>query len=281
MSIVVNTNVTSLLAQKNLSSTTDSLSSCLEKLSTGYRINSAADDAAGLSISQRLKTQINGDSQAMNNIQDGANLLQIADGSLGVIAKDLQRIRELCVQAANGTYGTNERTAILNEIHQRLTDITSTAKTSSFNDIHLLTGAASSLVLQIGSGSSSINKLDLSPALINSTASHLGINITDTTGTTWSALNASSYINVIDAAITQISDARSIVGAYENRLESALDNITTIKNNLTESNSRVEDVDIAEEAANMTKYQVLQQAATSVLSQANNMPSLALSLLKG
>ena len=279
MAVIVNTNVASLAAQNSLNSATNKLTSCLEKLSTGYRINKASDDAAGLSISQKLTTQIRGDKQALNNIQDGSNLLQIADSSLSVIGEDLQRIRELCVQASNGTYGTSERTAILNEINQRIKDITSTANTSSFNKVQLLTGASSSLVLQIGAGSSSINKLDLSAALINSTASSLGITISVTSGSDWTAVNARSYIDVIDAAITMVTEARSIVGAYENRLESALDNLTSISENLTEANSRITDVDIASETSNMTKYQVLQQAATSVLSQANNMPSLALSLL--
>ncbi|MFA6989944.1 MAG: flagellin, partial [Candidatus Gastranaerophilaceae bacterium] len=266
MSVIVNTNVASLAAQRGLNSATSSLTKSLERLSTGLRINKASDDSAGLSISQKIQTQINGNSQAINNIQDGANMLQIADSSLSVISGDLQRIRELCVQAANGTYGTSERTSILDEIHQRLQDISSSAKTSSFNNIKLLTGAASKLVLQIGAGSSSINRLKLGPALLDATATKLGLNITYTSGSTWLASKASSYINVIDSAITKVTQARSVVGAYENRLSSALDNVTSINQNLTEANSRITDVDIASETSKMTKYQVLQQAATSVLS---------------
>jgi flagellin len=174
MSIVVNNNIASLNAQRNLSINTKSLSKSFERLSSGYRINSASDDAAGLSISEGLRSQIRGNDQAIKNIQDGSNMLQIAEGGLSVINDNLQRIRELSVQAANDTYGTAEKAAILSEIDQRLQDITRTAKTATFNGIQLLSAATSKTVLQVGAGSAaSVNTLDLKAALPNATATSL------------------------------------------------------------------------------------------------------------
>lgn len=279
MAIVVNNNISSLIAQRNLSQNTQGLSKSFERLSSGYRINKASDDAAGLSISENLRAQIRGNDQALNNIQDGVNLLQIAEGGLTVINENLQRIRELSVQAANETYGTTEKSAILNEINQRLEDMTRVAKTAQFNGIPLLTAAASQTILQIGADAvASVNTLNITPALPDVSSSTLGINIS-VQPEDWSSDMIRSYLGQIDSALKFVVGKRSTLGAYQNRLESALQNLSVMNENIQATESRIRDLDIAEETANMTKFQILQQASSSVLAQANQLPSLALSLL--
>jgi len=290
MSVVVNTNVASLIAQRNLGANTKNLSKSIERLSSGYRINRAADDAAGLSISENLRGTIRGNKQAINNIQDGINMLQIAEGGLSVINENIQRIRELCIQAANDTNASTERNAILSEVRARLSDIDRIAKSSKFNNISLLDGTASTTI-QIGSGSElstntiSIQNNVLSRATVSSigtTASTNGLTLSASiTGANWTSDGIRSYLDVLDAALTDISSRRSNIGAYQNRMESALNNLTVATENVQAADSRIRDVDIAQETSNMTKYQVLQQASASVLAQANNLPSVALRLLGG
>ena len=286
MSIVVNTNVASLIAQRNLSSNTTSLSKSIERLSSGYRINRAADDAAGLSISENLRGTIRGNKQAINNIQDGINMLQIAESSLSVINENIQRIRELAVQAANDTNSSVEKDAILSEVNARLSDIDRIAKSSKFNNISLLNGTASA-VLQVGAGSElstntiSIENNVLSRATVScigTAASTNGLALSET-GATWTSDNIRDYLDVLDAALSDVASRRSNIGAYQNRLESALSNLEVATENVQAAESRIRDLDIAKETSNMTKYQILQQASASVLAQANNMPSIALKLL--
>jgi len=283
VSIVVNTNVASLIAQRNLSSNTTSLSKSIERLSSGYRINRAADDAAGLSISENLRGTIRGNKQAINNIQDGINMLQIAESSLSVINENIQRIRELAVQAANDTNSSVEKDAILSEVNARLSDIDRIAKSSKFNNISLLNGTASA-VLQVGAGSElstntiSIENNVLSRATVScigTAASTNGLALSET-GATWTSDNIRDYL---DAALSDVASRRSNIGAYQNRLESALSNLEVATENVQAAESRIRDLDIAKETSNMTKYQILQQASASVLAQANNMPSIALKLL--
>jgi len=282
MSIVVNNNIASLIAQRNLRGNTMNLVSSIERLSSGYRINHASDDAAGLSISENMRAQIRGNAKAINNIQDGINMLSIAEGGLTVIGDNLQRIRELCIQAANETNATTERNAILAEINQRLEDIDRITKTAQFNNITLLDGSLSSARLHIGAGAAaSINTIDLRDVFSTSVdASTLGISLADTvTGDTWTADNIRSYIIELDSALNTINSRRSDLGAKQNRLESALSNLTIMNENLRASESRIRDVDVAEESATMTKYQILQQASASVLAQANTLPQIALGLI--
>ncbi len=280
MSVVVNNNIASLIAQRNLSSNTSSLVKSIERLSSGYRINRAADDAAGLSISENLRSQIRGNKQAINNIQDGINLLQIAESGLSVVNESIQRIRELCVQAANETNGTAEKNALLSEINARLLDIDRISGATKFNNISLLDGSLSAMNIQIGSGSESINKLDLSGVLVRSTTSSLGLTLS-AVGSTWTSDNIRSYIVRLDAALSDITGKRSNLGAFQNRLESAFENLTVMNENLQSAESRIRDLDVAEETAEMTKNQILQQASASVLAQANRLPQIALSLLNG
>jgi len=282
MALVINNNIASLIAQKNLNFNTKYLTSSIERLSSGYKINKAADDAAGLSISESLRAQMRGNDQALNNIQDGVNLLQIAESGLEVINDNLQRMRELCVQAANGTYSSSERSAIILEINARISDIDRIAKSTKFNNVSLLDGSMSETgKIQCGANTAvSTNTIDLSVALSRVTSSVIGITLTDT-ASTWNADNVRTYLSRLDSALNTIITNRSKIGAYQNRLESTLKSLTAINENVTSAESRIRDVDIAKESASMTKYQILQQASASVLAQANKLPELALSLLQG
>ncbi|OGH96902.1 MAG: hypothetical protein A2039_00120 [Candidatus Melainabacteria bacterium GWA2_34_9] len=286
MSIVVNNNIASLIAQRNLSTNSGNLVKSIERLSSGFRINRASDDAAGLSISENLRGQIRGNKQAINNIQDGINLLQIAESSLSVINENIQRIRELAVQAANDTNSSVEKDAILSEVNARLSDIDRISKATKFNNIKLLDGTASA-VLQVGADSElSTNTITIgnnvlgraTVSCIGTTASVNGLTL-NVTGAVWSSNSIRLYMDVLDAALSDITTRRSNLGAYQNRLESALGNLTIMNENIQNAESRVRDLDVAKETANMTKYQILQQASASVLAQANALPQVALKLL--
>jgi len=282
MSIVVNTNVSSILVQRSLGHATKSIETSLQKLSTGYRINKAADDAAGLTISESLKSQARGAQVAANNAQTGVNLLQTAEGDLSIIQDNLQRIRDLAVQAANGTNGTAERAAIQSEVQQRVNEINRIADASSFNAIKLLDGTSSSLSLQIGTKSvASLNSISITSGTINplgnADASALGLgNITNAFA---SGTAAASFISSVDTAISSVSERRSTIGSIQNRLESAIASLNIQFENMSASESRIRDVDVAKEAAALTKSQILQQASATLLAQANQSPSIALSLI--
>lgn len=282
MSIVVNTNVSSLMVQRNLNAANTNVGKTIERLTTGYKINRAADDAAGLSISQNMLSQVNGTQVAQENTQHGINLLQTAEGDMSVIQDHLQRIRDLAVQAANGTYSTSEKTMLAQEVQARFKEITRIANVSQFSDIPLLSvDNNSALVLQVGANSGVDNQLDISDALVKMTATALDANFSETGITAAFATSqaASNFIGTIDKAIDKVSDARSKIGAYQNRLESTLDSLAIKNENLSASLSELRDADIAKEAAELTKQQILQQSSATLLAQANSNPSIALSLL--
>lgn len=269
-----------MVSQRYLSKNTDSLSKTYERLSTGYRINHAGDDAAGLSLSEGLRSQVAGTEQSIKNIQDGINMLQIAEGGFQIISENLQRIRELSVQAANGTYATAEKQAMLNEIKQRVLEITRISHTATYNGISLLSSDATSIILQIGASTDANSTLDIRDAFTTCTATTLNILINET-GSTWTADKIHTYMDQLDKAISTVVQSRAMIGAYQNRVESALDNLTVMSENLTAAESRIRDTDIAKETSNLTKYQILQQASSSVLSQANQLSAVALQLLQG
>ena len=280
MSIVVNTNVSSLVVQQSLSNATQSINSSLEKLSTGYRINSAADDAAGLVISQGLESQQRGSEVASTNAQTGVNLLQTAEGDLGIIQDNLQRIRDLSVQAANGTYSSSERTAIKSEVTARMSEINRIAKSSSFNTINLLDGSHSSLTLQIGTTSGvALNTLSIGAPLSKATSSSLGIQQSVLNAAFNTAAAAASFISVVDTAISNVSTKRAQIGSLQNRLESAIQSLAIKDQNTSAAESGIRDVDIAQESASLTKEQILQQASAALLAQANQAPQIALKLI--
>jgi flagellin len=277
--ISINTNVSSINAQRNLSANSSSLSRSLERLSSGFRINRAGDDAAGLQISESMRAQIRGSKQALSNAQDAISVLNIADGAQGVIQENLQRVRELTVQAANDTLATAQRTAIATEIDQRRADIDRIANSTTFNGVELLSsGAASSFMVQVGANSSSTNdRLDVASALGNTTTSSGGLNLGQ--ASVDSSDDALAYLDTIDTALDTLNSKRAVLGAYSNRLESAIQSLSVSVENLSGAESRIRNVDVALESANLTRNQILQQASTSILAQANQSPSLALSLI--
>ncbi len=298
MSVVVNTNVQSLIGQNSLNKNTSALSNTLQQLSTGLRINSAKDDAAGLGVAELMTAQIRGNSQAMSNIQDGLNLIQTAEGGLTVITEDIQRIRELCIQAANEIYDENSKQSILNEIKQRLETINTTALTTNFNGKSLIDGSVTTLFIQMGPNGDAVdadpmlNAIDIAPSLTDCQTDALGISLDITAlgsgaaggaidGSTWETQDIRDYIGLLDEALTKITNDKSVMGAYMNAMESNSANLTTMNLSLESAKSKILDVDVAEASSEMIRYQILQQTSTSVLAQANQMPAIALSLLGG
>jgi flagellin len=282
MGLTINTNIDAMDAYRNLNSTSMSLSKSLQRLSSGLRINSAQDDAAGLSISQNLQSQITGFKQASSNAQDGISLLQTADGALTETTNLLQRVRQLTVQASNvGANDTASRAAIGGEVTQALAEIDRIASATVFGSKNLLDGSqAAGFTFQVGYSGSSYNQINVAISGM-STGALLK-------GTTSAALvqaitgsNASAALASIDAALTAVTSARSNIGAYENRLASTISNLGVAVQNLSASQSRIQDTDMASEMTQFSKLQILQQAGTAMLSQANSLPSSILTLLKG
>ena len=382
---VINTNVISLNAQRNLNSSQSSLATAMQRLSSGLRINSAKDDAAGLAISERMTSQINGLDQAGRNANDGISLAQTAEGALGSIGDNLQRIRELAVQSANATNSSTDRAAIQTEVGQLMSEIDRVANQTSFNGVKLVDGSFSSAVFQVGAnagetitvgsitdanvaalgsvtaatGQSSavtgitslgavgagklvINGVDVGASIgaagssqqrvsqvvdaINNNAQTTGVNAafdsstghivltsganiavtgtddgtatgfnvsasdgsaTATTTTGLTSLDVSSFagaslaIQQVDSALQQVNSARASLGAVQNRFSSVVSNLSATSENLSASRSRIRDADFASETAEMTRTQILQQAGTAMLAQANQVPQSVLSLLKG
>ena len=288
MSIVVNTNVQSLNAQRVLGNNTKSLGKSLEKLSSGYKINRASDDAAGMQISEGLRSQIRGSEQANNNVQDGINVLNTAEGSLETINNNLQRIRELTVQGGNDTLSVDQRSAIDKEIQQLAKDVSRISNASQFNKKELLNGTQSSFKIQVGANSvSSTNTIDLATAGTNpfgdSRATALGLLGAGDTVKLSVKSNGSSLktLSIVDAALQTVQNRRASIGALTNRLEGTATNLQISAENFSASESRIRNTDIAKESANLTKNQVLQQASSQILGQANQTSQLALSLLRG
>ena len=277
MSIVVNTNTTSLMVQRNLSKATSSLATSMQRLSTGMKINNAGDDAAGLALSEKINGQLSSSDVCKNNAQTGLNMLSIADGDLDVINQNLQRIKDLAVQSANGVYSDEERLSMDQEVQLRLEEINRIADSSTFSDMNLLDGSIADIVLQIGAGSDiDQNTIDISGAFQEAHVSSLGIQA-DASVSTVDA--ARTMIDAIDEAVNNISSRRSIIGASMNRLDSTIDRIDIRKENLQSTYSTIRDTDIAAESSELTKQQILQQSAATLLQQANQTPSLALTLI--
>ncbi|MBL5900891.1 flagellin FliC [Lelliottia amnigena] len=276
---VINTNLLSLTTQNNLNKSQSSLGTAIERLSSGLRINSSKDDAAGQAIANRMNSQIKGMTQAARNANDGISLVQTAEGNLNEINTNLQRIRELSVQAANDTNGSTDLDSINTEITQRLSEIDRIAGGANFNGKSLLNGAVSTaLSIQVGAGVSTNDTISIdSTALINATSgtlsSTLSTKIADNS-------SAQAVISAADEAIGKIDEARSNMGAIQNRFESTINNLNNSITNLSAAQSRIQDADYATEVSNMSRAQILQQAGTSVLSQANQVPQAMLSLLR-
>jgi flagellin len=277
MGLRVNTNVGSINAQRSLFNTTNMLSKSMEKLSSGLRINRAGDDAAGLAISEGLKSDIRALQQASRNAADGISMIQTAEGGLEEVSGILIRLRELAEQSANETLGTAERGYLNTEFTALVSEITRVAQSTEFNGTKLLDGSNTSLDIQVGIGTSSASQVAIA---LGTTMTATGLSLAATVISGADNTTALAAITALDTATALVSARRSTFGAAQNRLESTIRNIGMTVENLSAANSRIRDVDIAWETSQMTSFQILQQAGVSVLAQANSTPQMALMLLQ-
>ena len=280
MSLFVNTNVSSLNAQRQLFTTGNNLSTAFERLSSGFRINSAADDAAGLQITDRMTSQIQGLNQAVRNANDGISLAQTAEGAMAETTTALQRIRTLAIQSQNGINSDADREALQKEVDALRTEISRIATTTQFAGVDVLSGAFSAKFL-VGANAGQTISVNLSaPALTRANVagfSATGLGITSADVLTESS--ASSLLTAVDTAISAIGGLRADLGALQNRFQSTIRNLSNISENVSAARSRIKDADFATETAELSRNQILQQASTTILAQANQRPQAALSLL--
>lgn len=293
MALYVNTNTSSLNAQRALMNSSNDLDVSYQRLSSGQRINSAADDAAGLQISDRLTSQINGLNQSVRNANDGISVAQTAEGALDETTSMLQRMRTLAIQSANGSNSDDDRVAIQQEIKQLSTEINRIADITTFGGDKILSGEYEG-IFQVGADSNQTisfsmtvggagNSIDyagnggftMSGLSSNATTAQISV----TSASVSSVANAQSMIDIIDTMISAVDSKRADLGAIQNRFSSSISNLSNIAENVSAARSRVRDADFAEETAKLTSTQILQQASSSVLSQANQRPQTALSLL--
>ncbi len=281
MALTINTNIASLNAQRNLASSQGDLQTSLQRLSTGIRVNSAKDDAAGLFSIQKMTADIRGLNQAVRNAQDGISLAQTGEGAMDQVQSALQRIREIAVQSSNAT--VEDRSGLQAEVDQLTQEISRIVTTTEFNGKKLLDGSTTSLVFQIGQDGNSDQQITVSGVdLTGLTAYSADLTATSTIDVSTAAA-ASAAIAGIDSATTGIdfvSSKRATFGAVQNRFESVVVNLTNYAENLSAARSRIQDTDFAAETANLTRAQILQQAGTAMLAQANTLPQTALSLLQ-
>jgi len=277
MGLRINTNVPALIAQRNIKHTRSDLDQTLERLSSGSRINHAGDDAAGLAISEGIRAQLRGLGQAERNAQDGISVVQVAEGALAEVSNILIRMRELGVQAASDTVGTNERKFLDLEYQQLMEEIDRITLSTKFNGVPLLTGTSNAFEVQIGTGNNpATDRVQLfDPYKSDTSVVSLGLNLTNI-GDKQSSQNS---LGGIDTAINKVVSVRAEFGAMQNRLQSIINNMQVARENLASANSRVRDADIAEETSNLTKGQILMQSGVAVLGQANTTMKSALQLL--
>ena len=293
MAIVVNTNMASLGAQRTLANSSNALGKTFQRLSSGLRVNAAADDAAGLSISDRMNASIRGLNQAVRNSNDTVSVLQIAEGALAETTAALQRMRELAVQAANDTYTYQDRQDLQKELNQLVSEINRIADTTQFNNQFLIQGSYSGgRIFQVGAN---INQTII-VSIVTMRASALGVD-TEAAGLEVAAMAsfglggsvngannnqsaANSAIQLIDNAIDSVTTMRASLGAYQNRFEAVMGNVSSMSLNTSIAKSRILDADMAAETARLTQNNILQQAGTAVLSQANQQPAVILQLLR-
>ena len=290
MAIIVNTNMSALKTQANLNSATNSLNTALNRMSTGLKINSAADDAAGMFVASNLNTQIRGSKIAQSNVATGINVLQTAEGDYGVIEDNLLRIRDLATQAANGVYDDKSLQAMKDEVNARVAEIDRIAHASNFNGLNLLDGSIADtnpngLRLQVGANSEADTNAIYVEANVfaSASAATLGLfgntNVDTVEKAFANASAAAQFIASVDTALQEVTTRKATIGAVQNRLNSAADSLVTTVENATSAKSTIMDADIAEESANYTKAQILQQTSATLLVQANQLPALALNLI--
>ncbi len=281
MSISIVTNVQSLKVQQNLTSATKTLNTAIERMTTGYKINSAKDDAAGYSIAAQMDAKLSSYDVAANNAQIGLDMLTTTEENYSLINEHLQRIRDLTEQAANGTYSDDSRAAIEAEITSRLAEIDRIAASAEYNGMALMDGTTGNVNIQVGIDGSSNSKVTLNADLFDSATAQSLVGVANATfaADCSAADSAADQLSLLDAAIDNISTRVTSLGASQNRLESAIDSISVTTENLTSSLSTVKDADIAEESTRYLQAQILQSAATTLLSTANQTPSIALQLI--
>ncbi|MEM5509748.1 flagellin [Pseudoalteromonas sp. AS71] len=272
MALTVNSNIASINSQRNLANSTNDLSTSFERLSSGLRVNSAKDDAAGLQIGSRLTTQVNGLNQAARNANDGISISQTAEGALDETTSMLQRMRVLSIQSANGSNSDDDRAALQKEFVQLQEEIDRIAVTTTFGGVNVLNGTYSA-EFQVGADANQTISVSIATSM---GATGLGV-ITDTIST---AAGAQTAIDSIDDALKIVNDVRADLGAKQNRFSSTIRNLSNVAENVSASRSRIMDADFAAESASLARNQVLQQASSTILAQANQQPQIALSLLQ-
>ena len=276
MSLAINTNVSSINAQRLLNKSNQALSTTFSRLASGLRVNGAKDDAAGLTISTRMSAQIRGLNQAQRNANDAISLAQVAEGALDETTSALQRMRELAVQASNDTYTSADRATLQKEVTQLMAEVQRIATQTQFNSMNLLTGSFDNKSFQVGAFSGQAVSFSIGATSVEA----LGISGSNGPGVDVSTYGAqSTAIRALDDAIASISEIRANLGAIQNRFDSTISNLANVSENLTASNSRIVDADIAEETAKLARNTILQQAGAAILAQANQQPQLALQLL--
>ncbi|QQZ43645.1 flagellin FliC [Pseudomonas sp. SK3(2021)] len=283
MALTVNTNVASLNVQKNLNRASDALQTSMTRLSSGLKINSAKDDAAGLQIATRMTSQIRGQTMAIKNANDGISIAQTAEGAMQESTNILQRMRELALQSRNDSNGTADRTALDKEFAQMSDELTRIAKSTNLNGKNLIDGSAGTMTFQVGSNTGATNQITITlasgfdAATLSVDSATISISATDSG---MAETNTKAAINAIEKALQTINSSRADLGAAQNRLTSTISNLQNINENASAALGRVQDTDFAAETAQLTKQQTLQQASTAVLAQANQLPSAVLKLLQ-
>ena len=275
MSLYIRTNITSLDAQSHLSANSSQLAKTFQQLSSGYRINSSADDAAGLGISESMDAQVRSYAVAQRNANDAVSMAQTADGAAGQVGDILKRLRELAVQSSNGSLGAGDRTNLDTEFQSAVSEVDRIANVSQFNGQNLLKGASAAVSFQVGIGTTANDQISVSFGGVDVAGLGLTGKKVDTVA------NAQASITAIDSAISTLSTSREGWGAAMNRLSTTVSNLQTMSQNLSAAESQIKDTDIAQATSNLARQQVLAQAGASVLTQANQQPQLALSLIRG
>ncbi len=289
MAITVNTNIPSLTAQASLNKATNAMNTAMQRMSTGLKINSSKDDAAGMAVANKLDYKVSSLKVAQDNAQMGSSMLDTAEGVMGVINDNLTRIRDLTEQAANGTYGSDAIGAIRTEINARLAEINRVANSAEFNGKKLLDGTLADgqhdVILQVGietaptSGTNNSTITLGSDVFVNATRAGLDSHLATDVPTTWTDSDARTYLGYVDNAIKKITGAMTVIGGKQAAISSAMESAQVMATNLTSASSLIKDADIAEESSNYIKQQILQQTSASLLATANQAPSIALNLV--
>ena len=278
MSQVINTNLISLNTQRNLSTTQNMLATSIQRLSSGLRVNSAKDDAAGLAIAERMSAQVRGMNVAIRNANDGISMAQVAEGALGKVGDMLQRMRELAVQSANATNSTSDRDNLNAEFTQLTAEISRTLDGTKFNGKAILAGDAGSMSFQIGAGTAGTDTLSVSTTDMSGDGDITAVVAGTIDGA--DSTNATAAIDLVDAALDRVNTERATMGAIQNRFESVIGSLQVAVENQAAARSRIMDADFASETAALTRAQILQQAGVAMLSQANAVPNNVLALLR-